>query len=162
MKTETFVKDSTDIIRVISLSEGDAYRRLVKKTSYSEDRQLAYGVVTGALSNGEETVITATEVTLDDGYSSTPTIKQVTFAGDQDLVIFAAPIEDIREFMHQANRAQIRKMDEAEKAAQKARDDKYQLEVVLDRIVEGAVRPAEHQVIVGKAGGRAIADAPQA
>ena len=116
MKTETFVKDSTDIIRVISLSEGDAYRRLVKK-GYGDDRQLAYGIVTGAMSNGEETVITATEVTLNDGYGSTPEIKQVTFAGDQDLVIFAAPIEDIREFMHQANRAQARKVEESEKAA---------------------------------------------
>lgn len=162
MKTETFVKDSTDIIRVISLSEGDAYRRLVKKHNYSEDRTLAYGVVTGAMSNGEETVITATEVMLGDGYGAAPEIRQVTFAGDQELVIFAAPIEDIREFMHQANRAQARKMEEADKAAQKANADKFQLETVLDRIVEGAVRPAEHQVIVGKSGGRAIADSPQA
>ena len=156
MKTETFVKDSTDIIRVISLSEGDAYRRLVKKHSYSEERTLAYGIVTGAMSNGEETVITATEVTLTDTSYGTPEIRQVTFAGDQDLVIFAAPIEDIREFMHQANRAQHRKMEEAEKAAQKANADKHQLETVLDRIIEGAVRPAEHQVIVGKTGDRAV------
>lgn len=162
MKTQTFVKDSTDIIRVISLSEGDAYRRLVKRGYGSEERQLAYGIVTGTMSNGEETVITATEVTLADTYSATPTIKQVTFAGDQDLVIFAAPIEDIREFMHQVNRAQSQALESAEKALQKANADKYQLEVVLDRIVEGAVRPAQAEVIEQKPQGRAIADAPQA
>lgn len=156
MKTETFVKDSTDIIRVISLSEGDAYRRLVKKGYSGDDRQLAYGIVTGAMSNGEETVITATEVTLNDTYTSTPTIKQVTFAGDQELVIFAAPIEDIREFMHQANRAMAEDVDRKEEAAKKANADKFQVETVLDRIVEGAVRPAEHQVIVGKSGDRAV------
>lgn len=160
MKTETFVKDSTDIIRVISLSDGDAYRRLVKK-GYSDDRQLAYGIVTGTMSNGEETVITATEVTLSDTYSSTPSIKQVTFAGDQDLVIFAAPIEDIREFMHQANRAMAEELVRKEDAAKKANADKFQVETVLDRIVEGAVRPAEHQVIVGKTGDREISGAPQ-
>lgn len=161
MKTETFVKDSTDIIRVISLSDGDAYRRLVKKGYSGDDRQLAYGIVTGTMSNGEETVITATEVTMNDGYSMTPAIKQVTFAGDQDLVIFAAPIEDIREFMHQANRAMAEDVERKEEASRKANADKYQVETVLDRIVEGAVRPAE-QVIVGKTGDREIWGAPQA
>lgn len=147
MQTKTIVSDSTDIIRVTTLREGDAYRRLVKKVSYSDERTLALGIVTGLLNNGEEQVITATEVTLADGYQATPDIKQVVLSGDADLVLFPLTKDEYAEFFRQAKRAATRAVERATKEAAEKHSDLHAIEVLEDRLADGVLTMAEGHTI---------------
>src|SRR5699024_11486338 len=61
METRTLIKDSATVARVTQLEEGDAYRRLIPKTTYQEPKMVV-GVVTGALNNGETVAMTALAV----------------------------------------------------------------------------------------------------
>lgn len=85
MKIEQIILPKSEVKRVISLSEGDVYRRVVQDYSSSKPR-LVYGTVTGILANGEQVAVSALEFSVDE-YRSTK-VASVTFRNEDDVDIF--------------------------------------------------------------------------
>src|SRR5699024_6971065 len=88
METRTLIKDSATVARVTQLEEGDAYRRLIPKTTYQGARMVV-GVVTSVLNNGETVAITALEVKEDSNrYTADSPVEVKIFEADADLALF--------------------------------------------------------------------------
>lgn len=118
MRTETLIKDSAQVIRIVELSAGDVYKRLVKET-YGETWKIKIGIVQDVISNGERAALTALE--FDTGYN-TATPKIEVFADESDLHLFTAtPAEveshftDVRDAARRAVESAQDSLDKAEK-----------------------------------------------
>lgn len=131
MKVEVLVKDSAQVVRIIQLSPGDVYKRLVKQ-SYETTYSIRLGVVQDVVSNGEQAAITALE--FDYAYSSaTPKIE--VFGDDSDLQLFAATPEEIRAYFGEVFASARRQVQAAEEAATKARGVLQTVEKVSKAII---------------------------
>jgi hypothetical protein len=135
VKVETLVRDSAEVVRIVQLSPGDVYKRLVKQ-SYETTYSIRLGVVQDVVSNGEQTAVTALE--FDYAYSSaTPRIE--VFANDSDLQLFAATPEEIRTYFAEVFASARRQVQAAEEAATKARGvlqtvDKVSKAIIADEL----------------------------
>lgn len=85
----TYVNASADIVRVVSLKQGDVYKRLDE--GYGAP-SMTYGVVTSVLNNGERTAITALEYVAD--YSGV-TAKAKVLTDKTEVAIFPATPDEI-------------------------------------------------------------------
>lgn len=138
MQTQTLIKDTATVARVTQLEEGDAYRRLIPKTTYDE-AQVALGLVTGVLNNGETVAITALEITKS-RYGATPEVKQQVFEATNDLALFPVDEEETLNIVADARRAAERSVESARKALREAEEKEAELDHVTDLIVS-ATRP---------------------
>lgn len=93
MQTQSVIQASANVVRLISLKKGDVYKRIKKQ--YSDEYVTTYGIVTDILNDGENTFIESIEYKKN--YSSVEALC-VTHAGTQDLTIFPATIEEIKEY----------------------------------------------------------------
>lgn len=135
MQTKTLIRDSTQIVRVTEMTEGSAYRRVIPRTSYSEAK-IAYGVVTGVLSNGETAVITALEVTGERHVDAR--IDSKTFEGDTDLVLFPVDHDEMIDVLDAAGRGAETTVDRQRRELDKAITAQERLVEVSARIRDGA------------------------
>jgi hypothetical protein len=117
MRTETLIKDSAQVVRVVELAPGDVYKRLVKK-DYSETYEIKIGIVQDVVSNGERAALTALE--FQTGYN-TATPKIEVFADDSELNLFVATPAEVETFFDDVRDAARRQVEQAEDAAVKAR-----------------------------------------
>jgi hypothetical protein len=117
MRTETLIKDSAQVVRVVELAPGDVYKRLVKK-DYQETYEIKIGIVQDVVSNGERAALTALE--FQTGYN-TATPKIEVFADDSELNLFVATPAEVETFFDDVRDAARRQVDSAEDAAVKAR-----------------------------------------
>lgn len=91
MQITNIVKPTAQVGRVIELAEGDVYKR-VESSTY--DTKLVHGVITGILSNGERTTVTAIEY-VPGGYSSNE-VKTKIFTDTDDVAIYPADPTEFR------------------------------------------------------------------
>jgi hypothetical protein len=117
MRTETLIKDSAKVVRVVELAPGDVYKRLVKK-DYQETYEIKIGIVQDVVSNGERAALTALE--FQTGYN-TATPKIEVFADDSELNLFVATPAEVETFFDDVRDAARRQVEQAEDAAVKAR-----------------------------------------
>ena len=90
MQISTIAKAEGQIIRVVGLSEGDVYKRLVKK-SYGDDVEVRFGIVTGVLTDGEQLAVTGLEI--EASYSAVA-FQSVAFNGSTEVAILPATPEE--------------------------------------------------------------------
>jgi len=90
METKNLVQTTANVIRVTNLKVGDIYKRY-DDSSYS--KKTYYGIVRTINNNGEKTYIEAVEYEY--SYSSLSANFSV-FGGDEDINIFPATIEEIK------------------------------------------------------------------
>lgn len=117
MKTQTLVQDTAQVIRVVTLAQGDTYKRVLPKTTYA-DAKLAFGVITAVLNNGETVAVTALEVEYD-GYG-TPAVRSRTFTGDDDVQLFPAARLEVLAHREDVLRALRRAKDAAQSSLEEA------------------------------------------
>lgn len=115
MKINQVIQTSADIITVLTVKRGDIYKRL-DTPSYGSPK-LLFGVVTDVLANGETSVVTAVEVTAT--YADVE-ISEKVFAGDNDVQLYPADIEDFTAYRTQMIEAAERSRANALKAYEKA------------------------------------------
>lgn len=92
MQIKTLVKDNVQVLRMTTLDVGDVYKRLVSSSYAGEKEKLVFGIVTGAMNNGEQVALSAVE--LDITYS-TVTVSAKAFSSETDLVMFPASHEEL-------------------------------------------------------------------
>lgn len=153
MQTQTIIKDTAVVARVNSLEVGDAYRRLVPKSTYQESR-MVLGIVTGVMNNGETVALTALEI--DSDYSGSRIVQKV-FEADDDLALFPVNDDETQVILEEARRAGERAIVQAEKSLREARERFDALEGVTERIASAQLRQLRKD-----ADARAIEDTPQA
>lgn len=117
MKTQTLVQDSAQIVRVVTLAEGDIYKRVDNKSTYSEAK-LSFGVVTSIMNNGESVAVTALEVQFD-GYNSA-SVRNRVFTADEDLQLFPATRGELLAHREDVMRAMRRAKESAESSLEEA------------------------------------------
>lgn len=151
MQTQTLIKDTATVARVTQLAEGDAYRRLIPKESYSEP-QIALGIVTGVLNNGETVALTVLELTKS-RYSTDGEIKQKVFEADNSLALFPVDADEVKNILAEAERTADRSVETNRKALREAEEKAGELRRVSSMIVS-----ATQDQVENRTGGRAIAD----
>jgi hypothetical protein len=118
MQTKTLIKDSAEVVRIVTLEPGDVYKRLVK-AAYAESFTIRIGIVQDVLSNGEQSAITALE--FKPSYASvTPEI--VVFSGDEDVALFVATPAEVDVFFAEVEAESQRQVSAARKALAHAED----------------------------------------
>jgi hypothetical protein len=119
MQTKTLIKDSAEVVRIITLEPGDVYKRLVA-TPYGDGKHtIRIGIVQDVLSNGEQSAITALE--FKPSYASVaPEI--VVFAGDEDVALFTATPAEIDTFFAEVEAEAQRQVTATRTALGKAED----------------------------------------
>ena len=134
METRTLIKDSATVARVTQLEEGDAYRRLIPKTTYQEPKMVV-GVVTGVLNNGETVAITALEVKEDSNrYTADSPVEVKIFEADHDLALFPVVEGEVQEILALAREEMGKRVEMKQKELTSAQDHQDRLEHVLDLI----------------------------
>jgi len=123
MKTAAFVRDTAEVVRVISLQPGDVYKRVIT-SNYGGEAELRFGVVQSIMSNGDDSALTALEFTA--SYSGVkPDIK--VWSTEQDLSLFAATPAEILEHFQTLNEAADKAVRDAERALAEARSRQISL-----------------------------------
>ena len=139
METRTLIKDSATVARVTQLEEGDAYRRLIPKTTYQGARMVV-GVVTSVLNNGETVAITALEVKEDSNrYSADSPVEVKIFEADADLALFPVVEGEVQEILALAREEMGKRVLMKQKELADAQDHQDRLEHVAG-LVELAQR----------------------
>lgn len=136
METRTLIKDTATVARVTQLTEGDAYRRLIPKTAYSEPRMVV-GVVTSVMNNGETIAITALEVDEANRYTSTSPVKQQIFEGDADLALFPVVDGEAQEILSLAQHEMTKRIESKTNELAEAKDQSERLNHVVRLIALG-------------------------
>lgn len=136
METRTLIKDTATVARVTQLEEGDAYRRLIPKDTYSEPK-IALGLVTGVLNNGETIAITALEITKD-RYSADAKVKTRVFEATNDLALFPVDADEVQNILAEARRQAERSVASARKSLREAEEKEAELSHVADMIADSA------------------------
>lgn len=131
MQTKNFIQSSATITRVTELKVGDIYKRL-EESSYS-GAKLKFGVVTGALHNGTDAVITSIEY--EPAYGDGMKAEVKTFGTADDLKIFPATREDFETHIAELIESCQRSVREAEKALEKASATRAVAESLLDMAI---------------------------
>lgn len=115
MQITSIVKPTAQIGRVVELAEGDVYKR-VERSSY--DTKLVHGVITGILTDGENTTVTAIEY-VPGGYSSNE-VKQKTFTDQDDVAIYPADPDEFRMAIDDLESSQQRAVESARGTLERA------------------------------------------
>lgn len=123
MNTATLVQATANIVTVVSLKQGDVYKRLVENT-YGEKYTVQIGVVRDVMHNGEDAVITALEFAQTYG-SVEPKLQ--TFGTGTDLKLFTADPEEVR-----AHFAEV--IEHAQRLVRTAEDELAKKRAVLDAV----------------------------
>lgn len=118
MQTKTMIAPSAEMIRVVTLKQGDVYKRLVDDTYGASKKKIVVGVVTDVLHNGETAALTSIEVT--SSYSSVE-VKPMAFGGEDDLTLYPASPKEVEAVMSEVLAVQRRKVETAEKGVEEAR-----------------------------------------
>ena len=95
MQTKTLIQSSCNVIRITSLVKGNIYKRV--EDSYGA--KIQYGIVLDLFNTGEKTFIQALEYEVSYNVIN-PTVK--VFKGDEDLSIFPATFEEVKEHFAEA------------------------------------------------------------
>lgn len=132
MKIQNLVQVQADVVRITTLQEGSIYRRITEKSSYDKSATVKYGIVTGIVSDGETTALTAVE--LPEGWGDAPT--PITFSGDSEVVILPC---DTPEFLERAELARSRQLREITTAESELLRKRHVLSV-LESVVSGATQ----------------------
>ncbi len=138
METRTLIKDTATVARVTQLEEGDAYRRLIPKTTY-DGTKIALGLVTGVLNNGETIAVTALEITKD-RYGADSQVNTRVFEATNDLALFPVDAEEVRSILADARRAAERSVESARKVLRESEEKEAELDRVSDLIRTAATR----------------------
>ena len=109
MQIANIARVQGQVVRIVGLTEGDVYKRLVK--TYADEHVLKYGVVTGIVTDGETMLVTALE--FKPSYSGA-TIENVTFNGQAEVAILPATKEEWRIHYLELHRAAKKAVEDAE------------------------------------------------
>ena len=142
MQTKTMVSQSAEVTRVVSLSEGDCYKRIYK--AYQETK-VAFGMVTGVLNNGETVAVTALEIEVE--FSMTK-VAVKTFGGEEDVALFAATKEEILTLQSDAMQSLGKAVQRAEDALMEAEQKQLLVASLFDQIA--ASRSVENDKVRGE------------
>lgn len=146
MNIETLVKANATHVRVTQLSVGDVFKRL-NEPSYGSP-ELKYGVVTGILSDGDTTVVTALE--LNDGYAVSDRLSErVMKSGDQEAIFPATP-EEIRLV---TSRVVERADEDAQRASrdlERKKDQMKNLESLVEKLHNGELSATAYEALEGE------------
>lgn len=134
MNIETLVKANANHVRVTQLSEGDVYKRLSETYGRPE---LKLGVVTGILSNGDTTVVTALE--FDDSYTSSERVKEYVMKSGENVAIFPATPEEIEVVTDRITDRAKDDVANARQALERKQDQQRRIADLMDRIGSGAL-----------------------
>lgn len=134
METRTLIKDSATVARVTQLQEGDAYRRLIPKTTYQEPKMVV-GVVTSVMNNGETVAITALEVKEDaNRYRTDSPVEVKIFEADHDLALFPLVDGEAEEMLALAREEIDKRVEIKQGELEQAQDHRDRLENVIGKI----------------------------
>ena len=129
MQTETIIRASAQIMRITELHAGDVYKRL--ETSGMESN-LVFGIVTDVMSNGEDAAVVATEISK--SYYG-PTVRELKiFTTLSNVAIFPATPEEIAQRFAEYREEMGKKVAEAQKALDKAREEYQLVDATLRRV----------------------------
>lgn len=129
MQTETLIRASAQVARITELHAGDVYKRLDTSGYAGSEATVIFGIVTDVMSNGEDAAFTATEITKNYMGASVRELK--TFTMSHNIAIFPATPEEIQQRFAEIREEMQRKVVEAQKAFDKARDDARQVDSTL-------------------------------
>lgn len=117
MRTETLIKDSAQVVKIVELSTGDVYKRLVKEAYSSETYKIKLGIVQDVISNGEQAALTALE--FETGYGSVKPKIEV-FADESELHLFAATPDEVHAYFDELEQVARRQLNTAAEALEQA------------------------------------------
>jgi hypothetical protein len=103
----TLVRHEAQHIRVVSLAEGDVYKRIIPADTYNKAK-VVFGAVKDVLVNGEHTAIVSVEYEIS-SYSDVEA-KLVTLTEQEDVALFPARPEEVRVYFEEVREAQDRKV----------------------------------------------------
>lgn len=106
-QVKTLVRSTAQHIRVVSLAEGDVYKRIIPPDTYNKAK-VVFGAVTDVLVNGENAAVVAIEYEIT-SYSDVDA-KIVTLSDNEDVAIFPARPEEVRTYFAEVAEAQERKV----------------------------------------------------
>jgi len=141
MKTATLIQPYAEVVRVTTLRRGDVYKRLEDKSAstYNESDGLVFGVVTDVLDNGEQTAVTAIEVSRETLYETR--VKLRTFAGGRDVAIFPATPDEVRLHLADGLEQARTEVERAERSLSDARHKLSSLEDINNGDLAKRLRP---------------------
>lgn len=113
METRNLIQATANVIKITNLKVGDVFKQIDE--SYSS-LETYYGVVTDLMSTGEKSFITVLRYKKNYG-SVEGEIK--TYAGEKDINIFPASIEEVETYYKEAIDYQVRKIEDKKKELQK-------------------------------------------
>lgn len=91
MQTKTLIQSQANVVRITSLNKGDVVKLVQKEYSSTE---VYYGVVLDLLNNGNSTFI---QILLYKRSYGDFTAEIKTYSGEEDLALFPANVEEVRE-----------------------------------------------------------------
>lgn len=154
MQTHTLIKDTATVVKMNQLAEGDTYRRLITSDGPGEAR-VAYGVVTGILSNGSEIALSTVEL-VKERYSYEYTVEVRVFQADSELALFPGDTSELQSVIAQAQRAAERKVETTKKELNERRQKQAEIEALSDRLAAGMVQANEGEPVEGGYVGQSI------
>lgn len=116
MQTTQMIRNSAEVLTIVSLAPGDVYKR-VEETSY-DGAKIRFGVVQSVMNNGTDAAVTAIELT--PALPASVVAAQKVFTGSKPEAIFPATPDEVtahlEALLDAAQKAVARATEEQEKA----------------------------------------------
>lgn len=142
MRIDSIIQTNADVARIVNLSEGDVYWRVITST-YSEPK-IVIGVVRQLLHSTDGTTVIGVEYE-----KSFPgvNVKEHVMTGDSDVMIYPATPEELRETLADFRDSLESKVDQAHRELERAQDalsnfDETQLALASDKLQAPEVEKA--------------------
>ncbi len=143
MQVDSIVRPSATVARIVTIREGDVYKRLVPPTTYRTDSELRYGVVTAVMNNGEQTGLTAIELAAPDYSGAMPKVTPVTFSSAQDVALFPSDPTELATVLGQAREQLDRGVQQARDSWQRATEQAKIAGDLMSRLESGGTTRPE-------------------
>lgn len=117
MKTANLIQAEANVVRITSLHEGDVVKILEK--DYADKYKTIFGVVTALYNSGEKSYVELT--TYEKSYSEVKGDIKI-YAGDVDLNIFPATVEEVQNHLKEALQDIERSLERKKRDLQKEVD----------------------------------------
>src|SRR5690242_13776997 len=112
MQTQQIIEASADVLTIVTLKQGDVYKRVIEASQF-ESSKLQFGIVTSVMHNGHEGAIAAIEYGMD--YSGLQ-VKTVVMTTGSDIAIYPATPPEVAEHLAQIRQTVERRVRDAENA----------------------------------------------
>jgi hypothetical protein len=86
MKVNTLVQHAAEVVTIVTLRQGDVYKRLHK--NWGDDYTTWVGVVLSTMSNGEDTVFTTLE------FDGTSRVEYKTYGNSSEMTLFPCTLDE--------------------------------------------------------------------